>query len=282
MTTPLHQLIEDACLAEAAAPKPGNVHPGASFQDLSFDAFRHAAYVTAPALASCSTGVGASILNACRRVEAATATNVNLGICLLIAPLAAVKDADWPAVDNVLDGLTVADAAAAYEAIRLANPGGLGRVENADVAAEPTVTLLEAMELAAGHDLIARIYAERFEPILGVGQEMLRDELAASPPASAIVRFSLRWQADYPDTHIARRCGSDVAQDASRRAADVLAGKTSIDEFDVWLRADGHRRNPGTTADVVAATLFVLMRSDAAVARRISAWIDEIDARWPR
>ena len=31
-------------------------------------------------------------------------------------------------------------------------------------------------------------------------------------------------------------------------------------ELDYWLRSDGHRRNPGTTADLVAAGLFVLLR----------------------
>jgi len=31
-------------------------------------------------------------------------------------------------------------------------------------------------------------------------------------------------------------------------------------DFDFWLRSDGHRRNPGTTADLIAAALFVLLR----------------------
>ena len=31
-------------------------------------------------------------------------------------------------------------------------------------------------------------------------------------------------------------------------------------EFDAWLRADGHRRNPGTTADLIAASLFAAFR----------------------
>jgi len=30
----------------------------------------------------------------------------------------------------------------------------------------------------------------------------------------------------------------------------------------VWLRADGNRRNPGTSADLVAATLFVALREE--------------------
>ena len=31
-------------------------------------------------------------------------------------------------------------------------------------------------------------------------------------------------------------------------------------ELDFWLRSEGHRRNPGTTADLVAAGLFVALR----------------------
>ena len=51
-------------------------------------------------------------------------------------------------------------------------------------------------------------------------------------------------------------------------AAKVLAaggpGQESfydaLADFDFWLRADGHRRNPGTTADLVAAALFAGLR----------------------
>ena len=61
---------------------------------------------------------------------------------------------------------------------------------------------------------------------------------------------------------------------ASRRRKPVLARRTcstaglpgddayrsAVADFDFWLRADGHRRNPGTTADLIAAGLFVLLR----------------------
>jgi triphosphoribosyl-dephospho-CoA synthase len=31
---------------------------------------------------------------------------------------------------------------------------------------------------------------------------------------------------------------------------------SAVGELDFWLRSDGHRRNPGTTADLIAASLF--------------------------
>src|SRR5947209_1116957 len=86
-----------------------------------------------------------------RRVGGVVATNTNLGIVLLLAPLTAVpRDRDLrTGVAMVLSGLTVADSRSAYAAIRLANPGGLGRANVQDVADEPTVSFREAMALAA-------------------------------------------------------------------------------------------------------------------------------------
>jgi triphosphoribosyl-dephospho-CoA synthase len=74
--------------------------------------------------------------------------------------------------------------------------------------------------------------------------------------------------AQEPDSLIQRKCGERAAKEASDRAASVLdaglpeetAYDDAIGDLDFWLRSDGHRRNPGTTADLVAAGLFVLLR----------------------
>ena len=66
---------------------------------------------------------------------------------------------------ELLTRLTVADARAGYEAIRLASAGGLGDSAEQSVSKEPTVTLLEAMRLAADRDLIAKQYATGFADI---------------------------------------------------------------------------------------------------------------------
>src|SRR5207248_2704952 len=84
----------------------------------------------------------------------------------------------------------------------------------------------------------------------------------------AIIACQLHLMRLHPDSLIARKCGKELADEASQRAAAVLAagwphsdaGRVALAEFDHWLRADGHRRNPGTTADLVAACLFVALR----------------------
>ena len=84
----------------------------------------------------------------------------------------------------------------------------------------------------------------------------------------AIIHAHVRQLATCADSLIQRKCGPAIANEARDRAAAVLKagspGDATYDEavadFDRWLRADGHRRNPGTTADLIAAGLFVLLR----------------------
>jgi triphosphoribosyl-dephospho-CoA synthase len=199
------------------------------------------------------------------------ATNTNLGIILLLAPLAAVPaDEDLrPRVNRVLSGLDVDDARLAYEAIRLANPGGLGAAPEQDVAAEPTCTLREAMELAAGRDMVARQYANGFREVFDDAVPALAAGLEKTGTLEgAIIHTQLCLMARHPDTLIARKRGESAAAEAGLRAARVLAagwpeqaaGQRELASLDEWLRQDGHTRNPGATADVVTAGLFAALR----------------------
>jgi triphosphoribosyl-dephospho-CoA synthase len=142
-----------ASLYEATAPKPGNVHPTAAFDDTTnYAAFVRSAIVVGPILEQARTmGVGPAVLEAVRQTQAAVGTNTNLGTLLLIAPLAAAP-ADRPLVEGlatVLDRLSAADTRAVYEAIRLAQAGGLGRVAEGDVSQAPPPDLTLAGRHAA-------------------------------------------------------------------------------------------------------------------------------------
>ncbi len=171
-----------ACLAEAAVEKPGNVSPAAAFADTTYEDFVASAGAIGPALAGAgSAGVGETVLRAVRDTRLRVATNTNLGIVLLLAPLAKAAAGDGAAqglrraVARVLRQLTVDDARLAYEAIRLASPGGIGRVDRHDVAqAAVDVTLREAMLQAAERDSVAREYATDFEVTFTLGVPALR------------------------------------------------------------------------------------------------------------
>src|SRR5262249_23725291 len=151
-----------ACIVEATARKPGNVHRLRDFADLSYPDFLLSAAAIAPVLESApSRGVGATVLEAVRATRDVVATNTNLGIVPRLVPLASVPDGSdlRRGVESVLEGLTVEDARSVFAAIRLANPGGLGKADSQDVADEPTMPLRSIMALAAARDGVARQYA---------------------------------------------------------------------------------------------------------------------------
>lgn len=264
-----------ACLLEASAPKPGNVSPGRHFADTRFEDFLASAAAIGEPLAGAGTRpVGSTVRLAMDATGRWTQSNTNLGIVLLLAPLARAALVGVPAADlrgvlgRVLDATTVDDAKDVYAAIRRAAPGGLGRADEQDVATEPTVSLLDAMRLAAARDGIAREDASRFEVTFEVGVPAL--ELARRDGLSwdeAVVETFLTLLAAAPDTHVARRAGEEVAADVSRRARGALdaggvrtaPGRRAIDEMDRALRDPRHIRNPGTTADLTAAAIFVVL-----------------------
>lgn len=247
-----------ACVLEATARKPGNVTRFNDFDDLTYLDFALSAMAIAPVMErAAEIGVGRAVLDGVRATQRFVSSNSNLGILLLLAPLAAVRGHDLePGVVGVLDRLTVEDSRHVFEAIRLARPGGLGDAPREDVRAEPSLPLRAVMALAAERDLIARQYADGFRAVFDIGVPALR----GSDLEAAIIRCHLTLVAAFPDSHIVRRCGPDLGEEARRRAAEVLASRESIASFDAWLRADGHRRNPGACADLVAASLFVALR----------------------
>lgn len=268
----LEHWIRAACVLEATARKPGNVHPGASFSDLTYSDFVKSAEVIAPILAKASqVGVGETIFRAALATRQHVGTNSNLGILLLLTPLAAVPLSATlhEGLPRVLNGLSREDARDVYRAIRLSQPGGLGEVAEGDVSGDPIGTLLEMMRLAAERDRIAAEYASGFSITFNFSMPILAGVQGfESHWESAVIELHLRLMAEYPDTLIARKCGIEAANESARRARKVLnsgslespAALRELEELDTWLRKDGHRRNPGTTADLVAAGLFAAFR----------------------
>jgi triphosphoribosyl-dephospho-CoA synthase len=233
--------------------------------------FAVSAVAIAPAMdAATKVSLGQTVLDAVRATRQVVHKNTNLGTVLLLAPLAKVPR-EQPlksGVAEVLGGMDSADAAAVYEAIRWAQPGGLGTAPSADVQGTAPPDLVAAMRLAAERDLVARQYVNNFAEVLDFVVPRLVAEFARIRGLESIVRVQLELMREFPDSLIARKCGPAVARESANRAAAVLAAGAPGDasyvaalaEFDAWLRADGHCRNPGTTADLLAAGLFAALR----------------------
>lgn len=262
-----------ACLLEVSAPKPGNVSPERHFHDTRYEDFLASAVAIGPALAEAGRQpLGRTIRRAVEDTLRWTRSNTNLGIVLLLAPLAraalcpdgALRDR----LKRVLAGTTLDDAAEVYAAIRLARPGGLGEAAAEDVASTPTIPLRQAMGLAAERDAVAREYVTDFTLTFEVGVPALRAARRAGLAwTEAAIEAYLTLLEAVPDTHIARKLGPAEAAAVSRRAGEVRAaggtqtaeGRKALAALDAELRDPQNRRNPGTTADLTCAALFVVI-----------------------
>jgi triphosphoribosyl-dephospho-CoA synthase len=261
-----------ACALEACAEKVGNVTPTRGFADARFEDFARSAQALGAAVAGAAPGrVGRTVYQAVSATQRVAPSNTNLGMALLLAPLAAAARAPRAAgirrrLARVLRELSVNDARWAYRAIRLARPGGLGRTDAADVRRPPAVTLRQAMRLAAPRDTVAAEYARGFAVTFELGLAGLRRALRRGLGLlDAIAQTHLELMARVPDTLISRKAGAAAAARVAARARAVVRagglgtrrGQAAARRLDRDLRRHGNRLNPGTSADLVAAALFV-------------------------
>ncbi len=280
------QAISLASLLEASVPKPGNVHRGADFSNTTFYDFMVSAVAIGNVFESAqSLSVGQLVYESIAATKEYVGTNTNLGMVLLFAPLAKTvftrdSSAESFEIEEVLSQMDPTDCQKVFAAIALADAGGLGEVEAMDVKsvspdenASPDVSadLLAAMELARDRDSIALQYCNGFAEVRHlVAPTLLQVLKSGESLADAIVFTHVKTMAEIPDTLIARKCGRDVSVQSSRIAKQILAWfetdrqqyNAGLADLDFWLRSDGNRRNPGTTADLIAAGLFLLIRKD--------------------
>jgi triphosphoribosyl-dephospho-CoA synthase len=257
-----------ACRDEIEAPKPGNVHIFAAGHGMTAADFLRSAEAAAPSLCNPALSVGARILGAVDATFAAVGMNTNLGIILLCAPLAAASQPGenlQQKVKETLAGLTLADAGAAFKAIVRAAPAGLGAPPRHDVRAEANVTLLEAMREAAARDRIAYQYAFDFIDIFETGIAALEEAGRKRwPPPWPVTSVFLAFLASFPDSHIARKHGSDLAVEVQMEAVAArrrfLMASSPADTLNDLLAFDRRLKsrglNPGTSADLTVATVF--------------------------
>ena len=272
-----------ACELDVAVRKPGNVSRWSAGHGMQAELFRASARASVGPLCRPGARVGERVEAAVAATADAAGCNTNLGIVLLCAPIARAielrPEADDPAAlraatEDVLADLNVDDARAAYRAIAQARPGGLGSAPAEDVHNTPSIDLRAAMALAADRDSIARQYRDGYTGLFELGLPPLSSILSSLaigpdgsvPPAvtNAVQRVYLAFLAAWPDSHIVRKHGGALAHSVMRSAqgwqARAQAGEPldAAPDFAAWdleLKATG--LNPGTSADLTVAALFV-------------------------
>jgi triphosphoribosyl-dephospho-CoA synthase len=268
----LEVLVHDSFIGEITALKPGNVSQYADGHGMSFADFVASADVTTPILCNETLCVGEKVFYSVEATKNKVDCNTNLGMILLFSPL--IKSFESKSngrflqsdLEYVLKHLTNVDAELVYKAISLANPGGLGRLEQHDVNNSPDISLLEAMTEAADRDLIARQYISNYEDVYKLGLNCLSEfDKRWNSVEWAAVACYLTYMANFPDSHIRRKFGDEIAKQVQKRTVSVMEqfkknnnpakSKSSLLEYDKELKDSNI--NPGTSADLTAASLLL-------------------------
>jgi triphosphoribosyl-dephospho-CoA synthase len=274
-----------ACEQEVTAPKPGNVNCFSDGHNMQVDDFLLSAKAIAPVLAQTDVPVGELILQAIQATRSVVDCNTNLGIVLLFAPLCrAIHSCDTfeelpDALTHVLNTLTIEDAKACYRAIRLADAGGMGKVANQDLQTTPSITLKQAMALAQNRDSIAKQYLNNFHEIFAIGLPNLTAAIKCEESiewATALAYLTIL--SIVPDTLVCRKQSREHANAVTKKAKDLVDKMNNVNKlrhlkgdiiaWDNELKKEAI--NPGTTADLTAATLLLYAFQSKLPSNRIS------------
>jgi len=213
--------------------------------------------------------------------------NTSLGVIFLLTPIAYAAGMIPPSstlkareirknLREVVRRTTSADAVNAYRAISHVSPGGLGRVPELDVNDQDSIaeirkrnlTLLDIFRRSAEYDTISWEWANDFSVTFDIGLPFLIQELQTTGDINiAVVDTYLEILSRIADTLIARKLGMMTAKGISRRARRVLrmggmktaSGRRAVQQMDEALQSSDHASNPGTTADLTASALSVLI-----------------------
>lgn len=263
-----------ACETELQAFKPGNVSVYSEGHDMTVEGFRLSARVSAGPITNPEFSLGEKIYYAIKATREAVACNTNLGIVLLCAPLLQAARVRFQgeslreALGRVLIATSEQDADWVFKAIVLASPGGLGESKQQDVNNRASVTLTQAMAIAAERDRIALQYTNCFKDLFDftIFQYNRAFVLSGESRWAALAVYA-QLLARFPDSHVERKYGKQYsewiaaemtllckAMESIKKPEEVVPMLHSIDQA-----FKAKKINPGTSADMTVATVLVVL-----------------------
>ena len=268
----LTTLVYDCFICDINALKPGNVGRHGAGHGMDCADFIKSAQVVTPILCNRRLGLGKRILSSVEATLGAVHCNTNLGMVLLIAPIIRVFEqlvspGDFQdLIKPTLMSLEQQEAQDIFAAIRLANPGGLGKVDKYDVNSPLDIDIYSAMDAAKEWDLIALQYANGYREIVNLGIKCLQNyHNRWNSVEWAVVACYLMYMASFPDSHIRRKHGIETAEQVRKKTIPVWERFADYDNpgdargvltmFDKELKES--EINPGTCADLTVASLLL-------------------------
>ena len=268
----LTTLVYDCFICDVNALKPGNVGRHGAGHGMDCADFIKSAQVVTPILCNQRLGLGKRILSSVEATLGAVHCNTNLGMVLLIAPIIRVFEqlvspGDFQdLIKPTLMSLEQQEAQDIFAAIRLANPGGLGKVDKYDVNSPLDIDIYSAMDAAKERDLIALQYANGYREIVNLGIKCLQNyHNRWNSVEWSVVACYLMYMASFPDSHIRRKHGIEIAEQVRKKTIPVWKRFADYDNpgdargvltmFDKELKES--EINPGTCADLTVASLLL-------------------------
>lgn len=270
----LQGLVLDSFRTEVNAFKPGNVNRFTDGHGMTSDDFLLSAELVTPLLCDRNLSVGQRILESVKITRQKVGTNTNLGMLLLFAPIIIaaerMHEKTVAALQQQLQGILLSvdtyDSRLIFQAIKEANPGGLGQSSKYDVVLNPDCELFVAMTVASERDTIARQFTTGFQDIFQTGLNVIKEfTLRWNSVEWAAVACYLTFLANIPDSHIVRKYGIQTAEQVRKKAVIIAEqfkkndnpedAQVALFRFDRDLKET--QINPGTSADLTAASLLV-------------------------
>ena len=271
-----------SALEVSGYPKPGNVHRTRDYDDMVFEDFVISGIVIGDTIREACTDVdvdnpklGKYILQAVAETDRWIKNNTNLGIVMMTTPIAvaaSISDSFDDIRENIkllMGNTSVDDACDLYDAINIADAGGMGDQDEYDVASdnakqelrENGQTMFDVLKISAPWDMLARDMTSDMPAVFEIGYPTYHKFGEEKSQNEACLLTFLTILSHVPDTLISRKYGDEEALKISLMTRDLLKMKDSPDfidrvsEFDDYMFKNKY--NPGTTADLTAASIFV-------------------------
>lgn len=211
--------------------------------------------------------------------------NTHLGAILLISPIASASSLSKTrplTLESIQKNLRIIisrmdwkDTLHIFKAIRLVLPRGLSRISFLDVLDDETyveirkhrLTPLKALSPFIDREIVAYEWVKLY-PRTMYGTAKLIENSKKMPVREALAQTFLELLSKYPDTHIMRRGGKQLAERISFMASKILGlggvrtekGLEALRYLDSKMRRSWRMR-PGATADLLASSIATALLS---------------------
>ncbi|WP_409199631.1 triphosphoribosyl-dephospho-CoA synthase [Methanobrevibacter sp. DSM 116169] len=286
------QIAQIASALEVSGhPKPGNVHRNRDFHDMVFEDFLISGIAIGETIKSVASNarknkdnlskinIGKYILDGVLETDKWVQNNTNLGIIMMLVPISASAAISsnfndlQKNIGDILNATTLDDAINLYQAINIADAGGMGSQNEFDVNSSDAInelkknnqTMFDVLEISSSWDKLAYELTHEMEATFNIGFKTFHKLKSESSLNNSTLATFLTILSEIPDTLISRKYGNEISEKVSAMALEVLNSSDdlfnkNIKDFDNYLFEKKY--NPGTTADLTAASIMLSYLKD--------------------